>query len=45
MIKPLQPTTPVTQGGDLPSTDLVIIIQQLVREIEALKAQVEALTP
>ena len=39
-VQPLQSTTPITQKGDMPSMQLVIIIQQLVREIEALKAQV-----
>ncbi len=31
-VQPLQSTTPITQKGDLPSTQLVIIIQQIVRE-------------
>lgn len=34
---------PITQAGDLPSAYLVQVIQQMAREIEALKARVEAL--
>lgn len=39
-VQPLQAMTPVTQKGDLPSAQLVLIIQQMAREIEALKAQI-----
>ena len=39
-VQPLQAATPITQKGDLPSAQLVLIIQQMAREIEALKAQI-----
>lgn len=41
--RPLFPQQPVTQKGDLPSQDLVEIIQRLVTEVEAQKARIEAL--
>lgn len=43
--QPLQPTTPVTQVGDLPSGDMVLIMQQLHRAIADLQRRVEALEP
>lgn len=44
-VQPIQATMPITQAGDLPSAYLVQVIQQMAREIEALKARVEALEP
>lgn len=41
--KPLQPSQAVTQKGDLPSNELLIIIQQMVREIADLQARVQVL--
>lgn len=41
--QPLQASIPITQAGDLPSAYLVQIIQQMAREIEALKARVQEL--
>lgn len=43
MLKPLQPSQPITLKGDRPSHELVIVIQMLVKEIEALQARVAAL--
>lgn len=42
-VKPLQPSQPVTQKGDLPSNEMLIIIQQMVREIADLQARVQVL--
>lgn len=44
-VQPIQSQMPITQAGDLPSAYLVQVIQQMAREIEALKARVEALEP
>ena len=44
-VKELLPNQPVTVGGDLPSQELVEIIQRLTRKIRQLEAQIEALTP
>lgn len=35
-VKPLLIGQPVTQKGDMPSAELVLIIQQLVREVNRL---------
>ena len=42
-MKPLQSSQPITQKGDLPSPDMVIIVQQLVRKVRDLEKRVEAL--
>lgn len=44
-VQPLQSSTPITIKGDMPSAALVQIIQQMAREIEALKARVAAVEP
>lgn len=41
--KPLQPSQPVTQKGDLPSTDLLVVIQQMARHIADIEARVQVL--
>ncbi|MDQ7262703.1 hypothetical protein NM680_12965 [Paracoccus sp. PS-1] len=41
--KPLLIGQPVTAKGDMPSAELVMILQQLVREVKQLSARVEAL--
>lgn len=45
MAQPLLLNQPVTQKGDMPSAELVQVIQQLVREVNKLAARVEALEP
>ena len=42
---PLLQQQPVTQSGQMPSRELVEVIQRLVAEIEVLKARVAALEP
>lgn len=44
-VKPLLIGQPVTAKGDMPSAELVQVIQQLVREVNKLAARVEALEP
>ena len=43
-VQPIQATMPITQAGDLPSAYLVQVIQQMAREIEALRRDNAALT-
>lgn len=44
-VKPLLIGQPVTQKGDMPSAELVQVIQQLVREVNKLADRVAALEP
>lgn len=44
-VQPLQSSTPITIKGDMPSAQLVLIIQQMARKIVELEAIVKALAP
>lgn len=42
-MKPLLPNQAISQAGDLPSRELVEIIQRLVDEVTTLQGQMEAI--
>lgn len=42
-MKPLFPNQPVTTRGDLPSLDLIEVIQRLSSEVQSLRAQMDAI--
>lgn len=43
--QPLHPQTPVTQKGDLPSADLVLLLQQYQRAFAEIEQRLKALEP